>query len=156
MGNSNSRPDWPGIQTQRDLAHLQTAGARLVQICAAKRDERLFNAFPFAPHLAFWLAHYAGTGGGIMMLSSGGGKVMGTDGTIRHLRKLNPEAILGIPTFIYHLLHQAAEQGIQCQNLRRIVLGGEKVSPGLRIKLRDLARKLGAGEIQVLAVMVLY
>jgi phenylacetate-CoA ligase len=141
----------PVLYTQRDLDHLATAGKRLVQICAAKREERLFNTFPFAPHLAFWLAHYAGTAGGIMMLSSGGGKVMGTDGTIRHLRKLNPEAILGIPTFIYHLLHQAAEQGVHCENLRRIVLGGEKVSAGLRVKLRDLARELGAGDVQVLA-----
>jgi phenylacetate-coenzyme A ligase PaaK-like adenylate-forming protein len=137
--------------SQRDLAHLATAGGRLVEICAAKREERLFNTFPFAPHLAFWLAHYAGTAGGIMTLSSGGGKVMGTEGTIRHLSKLNPEAILGIPTFIYHLLHQAAEQGVRCSNLRRIVLGGEKVSAGLRVKLRELARELGAGEIQVLA-----
>jgi phenylacetate-CoA ligase len=141
----------PLFYTQRDLDHLATAGARLVQVCAAKREERLLNTFPFAPHLAFWLAHYAGTAGGIMMLSSGGGKVVGTDGTIRHLRKLNPESILGIPTFIYHVLHQAAEQGVRCENLRRIVLGGEKVSAGLRVKLRDLARELGAGEVEVLA-----
>jgi phenylacetate-coenzyme A ligase PaaK-like adenylate-forming protein len=141
----------PFFYSQRDLDHLATAGARLVQICAAKREERLFNTFPFAPHLAFWLAHYAGTAGGVMTLSSGGGKVMGTEGTIRHLRKLNPEAILGIPTFIYHLLHQAVEQKVRCSNLRRIVLGGEKVSAGLRLKLRELARELGAGEVNILA-----
>ena len=141
----------PFFYSQRDLDHLATAGGRLVQLCAAKREERLFNTFPFAPHLAFWLAHYAGTAGGIMVLSSGGGKVMGTEATIRHLRKLNPEAILGIPTFIYHLLHQAAEQGVRCPSLRRIVLGGEKVSDGLRLKLRELARELGAGPVDVLA-----
>ena len=141
----------PFFYTQRDLDHLAMAGGRLVEICAAKREERLFNTFPFSPHLAFWLAHYAGTDGGLLTLSSGGGKVMGTEGTIRHLRKFNPEAILGIPTFIYHLLHQAAEQGVHCENLRRIVLGGEKVSAGLRVKLRDLARELGAGDVQVLA-----
>ena len=141
----------PLFYSQRDLDHLATAGGRLVQICAAKREERLFNTFPFAPHLAFWLAHYAGTAGGIMVLSSGGGKVMGTEGTLRHLCKLNPEAILGIPTFIYHLLQQAAEQGVRCPNLRRIVLGGEKVSAGLRLKLRELAREIGAGPINVLA-----
>jgi phenylacetate-coenzyme A ligase PaaK-like adenylate-forming protein len=106
--------------------------------------------FPFAPHLAFWLAHYAGTAAGVMMLSSGGGKVMGTEGNIRHLRKFKPDALIGIPTFLYHLLHQAAEEGVHCENLRRIVLGGEKVSDGLRHKLRELAHELGASNVEVL------
>jgi phenylacetate-coenzyme A ligase PaaK-like adenylate-forming protein len=48
-------------------------------------------------------------------------------------------------------LHQAAEEGVHCENLRRIVLGGEKVSDGLRHKLRELARELGAPNVQVLA-----
>jgi phenylacetate-coenzyme A ligase PaaK-like adenylate-forming protein len=106
---------------------------------------------PFAPHLAFWLAHYAGISGGILTLSSGGGKVMGTEGNVRHLRKLKPETIIGIPTFVYHLLQQAVEEGVHCENLRRIVLGGEKVSDGLRQKLRDLVSELGAREVDILA-----
>jgi len=141
----------PFFYTQRDLTHLATAAGRMVEICAARREDRLFNIFPFAPHLAFWFAHYAGTAAGVMVLSSGGGKVMGTDGTIRHLRKFKPDVIIGIPTFVYHLLNQAAEEGARCENLRSIVLGGEKVSDGLRHKLRDLAAELGAPRVDVLA-----
>ncbi len=111
----------------------------------------MLNTLPFAPHLAFWLAHYAGTAGGLLTLSSGGGKVMGTEGNLRYLRMFKPDVIIGIPTFVYHLLHQAAEQGMHCENLRRIVLGGEKVSNGLRHKLRDLAQELGAADVAVLA-----
>jgi phenylacetate-coenzyme A ligase PaaK-like adenylate-forming protein len=111
----------------------------------------MLNTMPFAPHLAFWLAHYAGTAGGILTLSSGGGKVMGTEGNVRHLRKLKPDTIIGIPTFVYHLLQQAAQEGVHCENLRRIVLGGEKVSDGLRQKLRALALELGARDVDVLA-----
>jgi phenylacetate-coenzyme A ligase PaaK-like adenylate-forming protein len=77
---------------------------------------------------------------------------MGTEGNIRHLRKFNPDVLIGIPTFVYHLLHQAAEEGVHCENLRRIVLGGEKVSDGLRQKLRDLALELGARNVDVLAI----
>jgi phenylacetate-coenzyme A ligase PaaK-like adenylate-forming protein len=40
---------------------------------------------------------------------------------------------------------------VHCENLRRIVLGGEKVSDGLRQKLRDLALELGARNVEVLA-----
>jgi phenylacetate-CoA ligase len=111
----------------------------------------LLNTLPFAPHLAFWLGHYTGTAGGILTISSGGGKVMGTDGNIRHIRKFKPDVLIGVPTFVYHLLHQAAEEGVHCENLRTIVLGAEKVSDGLRQKLRDLALELGARDVNVLA-----
>jgi phenylacetate-coenzyme A ligase PaaK-like adenylate-forming protein len=141
----------PFFYTQRDLAHLATAAGRMVEICAARREARMLNTFPFAPHLAFWFTHYAGTAAGVMTLSSGGGKVTGTDGTIRHLRKFKPDVLIGIPTFIYHVLHQAAAEGVRCENLRQIVLGGEKVNDGLRQKLRDLAGELGALNVDVLA-----
>ncbi len=142
----------PIFYSQNDLTNLATAGRRLVEVCAARPEDRLLNVFPFAPHLAFWLAHYAGTAAGVLVLSSGGGKVMGTEGIIGSLRRFKPDALLGMPTFIYHLLSQAAEQGVHCQNLQRIVLGGEKISDGLRLKLRDLARELGARNVEVLAI----
>ncbi|HWX19314.1 MAG TPA: AMP-binding protein, partial [Candidatus Binatia bacterium] len=141
----------PFFFTQRDLANLETAARRVVEICGARREDRLLNLLPFAPHLAFWLAHYAGTAGGVLMLSSGGGKVMGTEGNIRHIRKFKPDALIGIPTFVYHLLHQAVEEGVRCENLRRIVLAGEKVTDGLRLKIGELAAELGASPVDVLA-----
>ncbi len=141
----------PLFFSQHDLTRLATAGRRLVEICAARPDDKMLNTLPFAPHLAFWLAHYAGTSGGVLTVSSGGGKVMGTEGNIRNLRKFKPEILIGVPTFVYHLLHQAAEEGVHCENLRCIVLGGEKVSDGLRQKLHDLTLELGASKVQVLA-----
>jgi len=141
----------PVLYTQRDIDRLTTACVRVIEICGAGREDRLLNLFPFSPHLAFWLTHYAGIAGGVMMLSSGGGKVMGTDGNLRLVGKIKPDVIIGIPTFIYHLLHQAVEEGMRCENLRRIVLGGEKVSDGLRQKLIDLGRELGSRQMDVVA-----
>jgi phenylacetate-CoA ligase len=141
----------PLFYSQHDLNRLATAGHRLVEVCPARPEDKLLNMLPFAPHLAFWLAHYAGTAGGVLTMSSGGGKVLGTDGNIRLLRKFKPDILIGVPTFVYHLLHQAAEEGVHCENLRRIVLAGEKVSDGLRQKLRDLAVELGACNLDVLA-----
>ena len=141
----------PFCLTQHDIGNLAEAGRRVMEVCGAQLDFRLINAFPFAPHLAFWLAHYAGTEFGALMTSTGGGKVMGTEGNLRLMRKLSPDAIIGVPTFIYHLLHQAADEGLRCENLKKIVLGGEKVSDGLRQKLRDLACELGAPKVDVLA-----
>src|SRR5207302_3967288 len=127
----------PFFFTQQDITNLQTAARRVTEICGGRHDYKMLNILPFAPHLAFWLAHYAGTAGGLMTLSSGGEKVMGTEGNLRYIRMFKPDIIIGVPTFVYHLLHQAAEEGMHCENLRWIVLGGEKVSDGLRQKLRD-------------------
>ncbi|MBI3875901.1 MAG: AMP-binding protein, partial [Verrucomicrobia bacterium] len=142
----------PFLFTQHDLANLATTGRRLFEVCGARREWRLLNLFPFAPHLAFWQTHYGGTAFGVFTASTGGGKVTGTDGCLRFLRKLNPDVLIGMPTFIYHVLRQAVEEDVRCENLKRIVLGGEKVPDGMRRKLRDLAVELGAKEVDVVAV----
>jgi phenylacetate-CoA ligase len=141
----------PFLYTRQDLKILAAAGRRVMEVCGARHEDRLLNAFPYAPHLAFWLTHYAGTEFGAMMFSSGGGKVMGTDGTLRLIKKMKPDDLIGIPTFLYHVLSQAVAEKVEWKNLRNIVLGGEKVSDGLREKLRDLARELGAENLNVLA-----
>ena len=141
----------PFLYTQRDLDHLATTGRRLMEICDSRPDFRHLNLFPFAPHLAFWQAHYAGLGYNTFNLSTGGGKVMGTDGNVRLLDKIKPDALIGMPTFIYHVLQVAAEEGIDCPNIVRIVLGGEKVPEGLRRKLKALCAELGSGSVDVMA-----
>ncbi len=139
----------PFLYTNHDLANLQLAGERVFGVCGARREDKLLNMFPYAPHLAFWLTHYGSTAFGVFTASTGGGKVMGTEGQIRFLRKIRPDVLIGMPTFVYHVLHQAAEEGVRCENLRRIVLGGEKVPDGMRLKLRNLALELGARELDV-------
>ena len=101
----------PFLYTQQDIENLQRAGQRLVEIIQAKPDYKILNLFPFAPHLAFWLAHYAATSSNVFCLSSGGGKVMGTQGNIALIEKIRPNALIGMPTFIYHVLQQAASAG---------------------------------------------
>jgi phenylacetate-CoA ligase len=137
--------------TNYDLANLASAGKRIFEICRAEPDFRLLNTFPYAPHLAFWLAHYGGMEFNNFVLSSGGGKVLGTEGQLRFMRQLQPHVLIGMPTFLYHVMQQAADEGVKCPNLCRIVLGGEKVAPGTRRKLARLAGKLGAASIEVVA-----
>lgn len=141
----------PFLLTQHDLDNIHSASFRLMEICGAQPDFRMLNAFPYAPHLAFWFTYYAGLSFGVLTVSSGGGKVAGTEGNLRLMKKLNPDVIIGIPTFIYHLLRQAVQDGVRGENLKRIVLGGEKVSDGLRRKLRELAAEIGAPKVDILA-----
>ena len=140
------------LLTKRDLDNMASASRRLMEVCGARPEFRMLNAFPFAPHLAFWFTHQAGVSFGTLTVSSGGGKVLGTEGNLRLIKKLNPDAIAGVPTFIYHLLQQAIEGKIRCDNLKIIALGGEKTSDGLRRKLRDMAGELGARNVNVLSI----
>ena len=142
----------PFLLTRHDLGNLTSASRRLMEVCGARPEFRMLNAFPFAPHLAFWFTHHAGISFGVLTVSSGGGKVLGTEGNLRLIKKLNPDVIAGVPTFIYHLLQQAIEEKISCKNLKVIALGGEKTSDGLRRKLRDMAGELGARNVNVLSI----
>jgi phenylacetate-coenzyme A ligase PaaK-like adenylate-forming protein len=141
----------PFVFTQYDLDNLEISGRRLMEICASQPDWRHLNLFPFAPHLAFWQTHYAGIGFNTFCLSTGGGKVMGTEGNVRLLAKIGPDALIGMPTFIYHVLQEAESHGVRCANIKRVVLGGEKVPDGMRRKLRDLCAALGSPDVSVIA-----
>ena len=140
----------PFLFTAHDIENVKLAGARIMRVCAAERDMRMMNLFPFAPHIAFWVAHYAGTEFGVFMLSTGGGKTMGTDGNLRLMSKIKPDVLIGMPTFIYHVLNEAVADGVDLSNLKKIVLGGEKAPTGMRRKLRGLARQLGAGRVEIM------
>jgi len=140
----------PFLYTDHDLRHLQDAGGRIMRICDAKRDMKMVNMFPYSPHLAFWLSHYAGTEFGVMMVSSGGGKVAGTEGNLRIMQKLAPEVLIGMPTFIYHVLQAAVSRNLRMPQLTKLILGGEKAPSGMRRKLKALASQLGAGHVDVL------
>jgi phenylacetate-coenzyme A ligase PaaK-like adenylate-forming protein len=140
----------PFVYSAHDIDNLKLGGARAYDVCGAQREMRMLNLFPFAPHLAFWFAHYGGAEFGTFVLGTGGGRTLGTDGNLRLIRKIKPDVLIGMPTFIYHLLSELAQEGFALPNLRKLVLGGEKAPSGMRRKLRALARDLGAERIDVL------
>ncbi|MGJ8654637.1 MAG: phenylacetate--CoA ligase family protein [Opitutaceae bacterium] len=141
----------PFLYTRYDLRRLEISGRRLMEVCKSKPDYRHINAFPFAPHLAFWQAHYAGLGFNTFTLSTGGGKTIGTDGNVRLISKINPDAIIAMPTFIYHLLQEAEVENVRWDKLNSLVLGGEKVPMGMRKKLIELCDQIGAKNVRIMS-----
>src|SRR5947209_14314758 len=79
--------------TDHDMHILRDAGARLIQTFGCTTKMRGVNMFPYAPHLGFWQVVFAGLEFGMLILSTGGGKVMGTDGNILAIEKVKPEAL---------------------------------------------------------------
>ncbi len=75
---------------------------------------------------------------------------MGTEGNLRLIKKIKPDVLIGMPTFLYHVLSEAVRDGLELPKLQKIVLGGEKAPQGMRRKLRALAAQLGAPKVDVL------
>ena len=141
----------PFVYSQHDLELLSRGGRRIMEVAGAKPEFRLLNMFPYAPHLAFWLTHYAAAEFGVFSCGTGGGKVLGTDGNLRLIQKIKPDVLIGMPTFLYHVLQHAVEDGLRCETIKRLVLGGEKAAEGMRRKLRNLCAKIGSPEVEVVA-----
>jgi len=62
---------------------------------------------------------------GVFTLGTGGGKVMGTDGNLRLLQKIQPDVLIGMPTFLYHVLHMPSNKAFAARP-ERLVLAAEK------------------------------
>lgn len=140
----------PFFYSPHDLQNLHTTGSRLIDVLGLGRDYRVANVFPYAPHLAFWQVFFAGIAEHMMVLSTGGGKVMGSSGDLRALGRLRADALIGVPGYVYHLLRRAAAERHDLASLRCVVLGAERVAPGLKQKLRELLAQVGAHDVRVL------
>jgi phenylacetate-coenzyme A ligase PaaK-like adenylate-forming protein len=145
----------PFTYSWRDLETLKETGMRLLDVGGLSRDLVALNAFPYSPHLGFWLAYYAMVQVGMTSLASGGGKVMGTQKIIDALERLKVNLAAFIPGYCYHLLREAVKQKRDFSNLHYIIFGAERVSPGLREKIRELAAELGSHELTILATYAL-
>ncbi len=139
----------PFFYSPRDIENLHETGARLVDVMGLQRDWRVANVFPYAPHLAFWQVFFAGQATGMMALSTGGGKVMGSSGDLRAISRLKADALIGVPGYVYHLLRRAADERVDFASIKHVVLGAERVPPGLKAKVVALLESCGARDVRV-------
>lgn len=139
----------PFFYSPHDIRQLHRTGRRLVEVLGLDSELRVANLFPYAPHLAFWQVVFAGLDAGMMVLSTGGGKVMGSSGDLRAISRIRAEALIGVPGYIYHLLRRGAEDGIDLSSVKVVVLGAERVPPGLKDKIRLMLSRMGAGNVKV-------
>ncbi len=141
----------PFFYSAADLERLSQVGRRIVEIIGLPADTVVVNAFPFAPHLAFWQTSLATQASRLLSVQTGGGKVLGTQKILDLTERLKANLLITMPGYGYHLLRQAVEQKRDFSQLRYIVVGGEKVSPGLREKMKELLGQVGAKNVQILA-----
>lgn len=139
----------PFFYSPHDVQNLHDTGTRLVDVMGLDSDFKIANVFPYAPHLAFWQVFFAGQAAGMMTLSTGGGKVMGSSGDLRAITRLRADTLIGVPGYVYHLLRRAVADGINLSSIKSVVLGAERVPPGLKAKIVDLLAATGAHDVSV-------
>jgi phenylacetate-coenzyme A ligase PaaK-like adenylate-forming protein len=131
---------------------LEETGARMLDVLGlVPAETRIVNAFPFAPHLAFWLTCFGSFRTGTFTVPTGGGKVMGSAGNLRLLENLKATTLIATPGFAYHLARIAREEGRDLSSLSTIILGAEKITPGLRHKMAETLEACGARQPRILA-----
>ncbi|MBK7641594.1 MAG: phenylacetate--CoA ligase family protein [Planctomycetes bacterium] len=136
--------------TPHDLERMGEIGGRMLDVHAIHdRQARILNMFPFAPHLAFWQVTFAGFRTGRLILPTGGGKLMGTAGNLKMAERMKPTVMLGVPGFVYHLLREAAERRADLSAVKLVILGAEKVTPGLKLKMAEALATCGARDVVI-------
>ncbi len=127
----------PIFYTAYDLERLEESGKRMFGILNISKEDILINAFPYAPHLAFWQTFYVVKSANLLSLHTGGGKILGTDKIIKSIESMKATCLAGMPGYLYHLIRTAKEQKSKLSNLKLIIFGGERVPLGLRDKIKD-------------------
>ena len=141
----------PVFYTAHDLQKLEESGRRMVEMLNMSANDTVVNAFPYAPHLAFWQAFYAAKGANLLSLHTGGGRILGTDRIIKSIEGMKATCLAGMPSYLYHLIRAANEQKSDFSSLNLIVSGGERVPSGLRSRIRDLLASMGSKNPRVLS-----
>jgi phenylacetate-coenzyme A ligase PaaK-like adenylate-forming protein len=141
----------PFTYSAYDLDLLRETGRRAFNVAGFSSSNVGLNAFPYSPHLGFWLAYYGLLEAGLTSLATGGGKVMGTQKIMDSIERLKVNVVTMIPGYCYHLLREAVAQQRDFSNLKYLVFGAERVSPAFREKVQELLHQVGAHEVQILA-----
>jgi len=141
----------PFLYSKSDIGKMRECGKRLYDVFGISADDVLVNAFPYAPHLAFWLTYNAAEAGSIRCLHTGGGKIMGTNKILTAMQNMQASTLAVMPGYCYHLLQTAAEKKTDLRHVKTLVFGGERVPDGLKDKLKVILKKLGAKKPRILS-----
>ncbi|VAX37331.1 hypothetical protein MNBD_UNCLBAC01-1395 [hydrothermal vent metagenome] len=137
------------LYSNHDIKNLEISGSRMLSLFDIHYSDKIVNMFPFAPHLAFWQVVFGGLSSCALIMSTGGGKAIGSEGNISALLKMKPSVILGVPSYVYHVLRLAKEQGCSMDFVEKVVLGAGSVSKNFKFKVAGLLESMGSKNVSV-------
>jgi len=138
------------LYSQYDIDNLRISGSRMMSLFDIEGSDRIVNMFPYAPHLAFWQVVFGGLSSSILTVSTGGGKTMGTEGNISVLQKIKPAVLVGVPSYVYHVLREAKMKECKMDFLKKVVLGAARLGEGFKEKVAELLADMGGSDVSVM------
>lgn len=139
----------PFVYTKKDFDNMNISGARMMELFNINEDDKVMNIFPFAPHLAFWQVFCGGLTSGHFTFHTGGGRAIGTEGNLAALDRIKPAMLLGVPSYIYHIIRTAHERGMDLSFVNRVVLGAARVTTPFKQRLALLLEQMGAKDVKI-------
>ena len=141
----------PFLYSQQDIKQLKEAGKRMMEVFGISKDNIAINAFPYAPHLAFWQTFFGLNTTNILSLHTGGGKITGTEKICKAIEAMKATMLIAMPGYAYHLVKEASESKMNFNSLKYVILGGERVPAGMKDKIKELLMRRGAKNPKVLS-----
>lgn len=139
-----------------DVLRMNEAGRRILDLCGFGKayrypEVRVVNAMPFAPHLGFWMVANALDDSGVFSIHAGGGRILGTTRIISAIENMGATGIVGMPSYVYHLLRVAAESRCDFSSVKIVLVAGERIPEGMRDKMSLLLEDMGARDFKIVA-----
>ncbi|MBD3352069.1 MAG: AMP-binding protein [Candidatus Lokiarchaeota archaeon] len=135
----------PFWYTKWDMEHiLKKNTARMAEILGITPKDVVINAFPFAPHLAFWAAYYMTTPHGITGIHTGGGKIMGTQRIVDTAFATKGTVLIAVPGYSLHVLRTAQASEKYLDRIRLVFTGGDRLPKPYRNKILKMLGEMGA------------
>lgn len=148
----------PILYARNDVLRMAEAGRRVLELAGyGSRVDGLgaavINAMPFAPHLGFWMACRGLDRAGMLALHSGGGRVLGTQRIIGAVKTMGATGLIGMPSYVYHLLRTAASAGSDFSTMKVVIISGERISEGMKEKMGEFLQEMGARDCAIMGAL---
>ncbi|MBN1389571.1 MAG: AMP-binding protein [Candidatus Thermoplasmatota archaeon] len=142
----------PFMFSERDIKQFSNIYASLTEVTKLDMKWVVLNTFPFAPHLAFIFVYFVNLYLPLRMFHTGGGAVTSTLKTLEVVKQVDANVLIGIPSYIYHLLRKAQEKGTDLSSIRLVVTAGEKLSMSTRKRITEILKERGATDFKIFDV----
>ncbi len=142
----------PFVYTQYDLEIFGRSFIRNALVGGITPESKALNLFPFAPHLAFYHTLIAALRGGWFVYHTGGGDVTSTEKAIDLARKLQVDTLIGIPSYLYHMVRKSVELHKPLSTITRIMGAGERFPEGSKKKIERMLVDMGSPGVDIIDV----
>lgn len=142
----------PFMYTERDIKQFSNIYASMTGVTQLDLKWVVLNTFPFAPHLAFIFVYFVNLCLPLRMFHTGGGAVTSTLKTLDVITTVDANVLIGIPSYIYHLLRKAQEKGTDLSSVKMVVTAGEKLSVSTRKRITEILEERGATDFRIFDV----